>query len=362
MGEPMIAKILGRTFLIGFTLLLTIVFVEIASRYALPHWAPVSGDRYFWDYDETLGWSHPPNRAGVFAYQDFSVEVQINSAGLRDFEYPLERVPGKSRILLLGDSTTWGFGVEQDETFGSLLEQLRPDWEVINAGVSGYGTDQEFLYYKSKGAAYKPDVVLLSFSGNDPENSFHPVQYWHNKPVFRLNGESLELTNVPVPPESLTQKLANYIAQNTYFLRTASHMFLQYRNGAGKANSFQVGSQEDASAPGEEAADSEAEQPDPLKLAKEDLVIRIILELDQEVRANGARLVVVGSSIGGSPSKDLFKDPRFVAADIPFHSLKGSFRGATEPVTFEHDPHWTAHGHTLVANSIEQFLIEQGVF
>ena len=362
MGEPMIAKILGRTFLIGFTLLLTIVFVEIASRYALPHWAPVSGDRYFWDYDETLGWSHPPNRAGVFAYQDFSVDVQINSAGLRDFEYPLERVPGKSRILLLGDSTTWGFGVEQDETFGSLLEQLRPDWEVINAGVSGYGTDQEFLYYKSKGAAYKPDVVLLSFSGNDPENSFYPVQYWHNKPVFRLNGESLELTNVPVPPESLTQKIANYIAQNTYFLRTASHMFLQYRNSAGKANSFQVGSQEDASAPGEEAADSEAEQPDPLKLAKEDLVIRIILELDQEVRANGARLVVVGSSIGGSPSKDLFKDPRFVAAGIPFHSLKGSFRGATEPVTFEHDPHWTAHGHTLVANSIEQFLIEQGVF
>lgn len=355
----MITKVLGRLGLIGFTLVITVVLVEVASRFVFPQWAPVGGDRAYWQYDETLGWSHRPNQRGRFEFEDFSADVAINSAGLRDEEHPLERVPGKKRMLLLGDSATWGFGVEQRETYGEILERRHPDWEVINAGVSGYGTDQEYLYYKTKGAAYQPDVVLVLFSGNDPENNFHSVQYWHNKPLFRVEGEGIQLTNVPVPTASFSQMLANYVAKNTYFLRTTAHMFAQMSRGNPKSEVF--AEQRNDGGPSHEARPADVPA-DPLTVAKDELALRILLALDEAVVENGARLVIVGSTLGGPPRNLVFADPRFVGSRIPYRSLTGAFKGAKEPARFEHDPHWTPHGHTIVADKVEQFLIELGIF
>jgi lysophospholipase L1-like esterase len=358
----MIAKALGRLALFGFSLALSVLTIEIASRFLFLQWAPIGGDRIFWDYDETLGWSHRPGQRGRFEYEDFSVEVAINSVGLRDTEYSLKRVPGKKRMLLLGDSLTWGFGVEQNESFGEVLEQRHPDWEIINGGVSGYGTDQEYLYYTTQGAAYKPDVVLTLFSGNDPENSFHPVQYWHNKPVFRPSGDGIELTNVPVPQETLAQRLANYIAKNTYFLRTASHMIAQIMRDSSKAQVFDAETQGGPSAHSRDSAASAATPSDPLTIAKDDLVVRILLALNDATRENGAQLIVIASTVGGPASNSVFIDPRFVEAEIPYLSLTSSFEGAVHPFHFEHDSHWTPYGHSLVADSIERFLIGLGVF
>ena len=355
----MIGKMLGRTALVGLTLAVALFAVECTSRFAFPQWAPVGGDRAYWEYDETLGWAHRPNQAGRFEFEDFSADVLINSAGLRDEERPLERIPGKKRMLLLGDSATWGFGVEQHETYGEILERRHPDWEVINAGVSGYGTDQEYLYYTTKGSAYQPDLVLVLFSGNDPENNFHSVQYWHNKPLFQVEGDGIRLTNVPVPTASLKQNLANYIARNTYFLRTAAHMIGQMSRENPAPEVFaerreEAGSSQDS---------SPAEPPmSPLTVAKDDLALRILLALNEAVEENGAKLVIVASTLGGPPRNLVFSDPRFVESEIPYYSLTGSFKGASEPIRFEHDPHWTPYGHTIVADKIEQFLVESGIF
>ena len=350
---------LGRLSLFGFTLLISLLFVEFASRFLFPQWAPVSGDRAYWDYDETLGWRHRPNQNGRFEFQDFSVEVATNSEGLRDNEHPLTRVPGKKRILLLGDSATWGFGVEQWETFGELLEQRRPDWEVINAGVSGYGTDQEYLYYKTRGFAYEPDIVVMVFSGNDPENNFHPVQYWHNKPLFRIEGEGIQLTNVPVPTASLTQKLANYVAKNTYFFRTAAHMLGQMSRGNPEPPAPAEAKKGTGLA---SEGDTTEVSKDPLAGAKEDLTLAILFALDEAVRKNGAEFVIVSSALGGPGPNRLFSDPRFLESKIPQRSLTDALKGSSKPVSFEHDPHWTPHGHSLVADEMEQFLIELGFF
>jgi hypothetical protein len=62
---------------------------------------------------------------------------------------------------LLGDSFAMGDGVERGELFADVLENLLPKTEVVNLGVSGYGTDQELLTYLRRGRQYRPDVVLL---------------------------------------------------------------------------------------------------------------------------------------------------------------------------------------------------------
>ncbi len=116
--------------------------------------------------DPNLGFVHAPNTAAFL----MGVEVRINSQGLRDREYPLAKSAGVYRVLMLGDSTTLGWGVKAEETAAKVLErELGPRFEVINAGVGNYGTVQEFTYYKTRGRLFHPDLVILQYFINDPE-------------------------------------------------------------------------------------------------------------------------------------------------------------------------------------------------
>lgn len=97
-----------------------------------------------------------------------------NSHGFRDKERRFERRSNVPRIVALGDSLTYGAGVQYDETFVALLEgglQVRfPGAEVINLGVPGWELPQEFHLLKDYGVRFQPDLVLLNlFVGNDIE-------------------------------------------------------------------------------------------------------------------------------------------------------------------------------------------------
>jgi len=111
-----------------------------------------------------------PNYRGWFA----GVRVETNSLGLRDSrEYRLEKPRGTFRILVLGDSVTFGHGSVYEHTYPYLAEQLlkqwRPDvrWEVWNAAEPGYNTGQELAQLYEVGPAYNPDLVIVGFYGND---------------------------------------------------------------------------------------------------------------------------------------------------------------------------------------------------
>jgi GDSL-like Lipase/Acylhydrolase family len=120
-----------------------------------------------------LRFVHAPN-AHAFL---MGVDVNINSKGLRDYEYSFAKPPRTYRIVMLGDSITFGWGVPLEATIPKLLEhelnQCRRStvekFEVINAGIGNYNTVQEVAYYESIGKAFKPDLVILMFFINDPE-------------------------------------------------------------------------------------------------------------------------------------------------------------------------------------------------
>lgn len=102
-----------------------------------------------------------PNAKALATTSDFSVIYQINSLGYRDQEYPLAKPPGKTRILVFGDSFTFGEGVPYGERFTDLLEENIPDIEVINFGVPGAGIDENYAIYRQVGAHFDPDYVVL---------------------------------------------------------------------------------------------------------------------------------------------------------------------------------------------------------
>jgi len=171
---------------------------------------PLSFNEFrFYQYDSVLGWKNKPRERGWLTTKEGKFWVEINSFGLRDKEISLSK--RKKRILVLGDSFTWGYGVNQGETFSDELEKLFENKvEVINAGVTGYGTDQEFLYLVNEGYKFKPDIVLLVFAFNDLAwDNQAIIAYSYPKPHFIANNNKLILTNVPVP------KKKNWIKRNS---------------------------------------------------------------------------------------------------------------------------------------------------
>jgi hypothetical protein len=118
------------------------------------------------------------NYSGWFA----GVPVHTNSLGLRDDrEYALPKTPATFRILVLGDSVTFGHGSVAEHSYPRLLEGLlrawRPeiDWQVWNAAVPGYNTSQELAQLLELGPITRPDLVVVGFYDNDIMDNFEVV-------------------------------------------------------------------------------------------------------------------------------------------------------------------------------------------
>jgi hypothetical protein len=125
--------------------------------------------------------------------------LNSNSSGIRGAtEHDYARQADMRRIVVLGDSFTFGEEVSDRETYCHFLDELLPDSEVLNLGVHGYGHDPMLLYLREEGVRYRPDVVIVAFVSADIyRNIMGFTDYW--KPRFVLRGEELVLTRTPVP-------------------------------------------------------------------------------------------------------------------------------------------------------------------
>jgi lysophospholipase L1-like esterase len=101
--------------------------------------------------------------------------VVINEAGFRGPSHPHEKPPGTTRIVGLGDSVMFGWGVGEGEDYLSVLvsrlnaSQGAGAWDAVNTAVPGYNTVMEVETLKKKGLAYAPDVVVVGYCVNDLE-------------------------------------------------------------------------------------------------------------------------------------------------------------------------------------------------
>lgn len=118
--------------------------------------------------DSELSWINKISAEVDVRGPDFSFEVHTNSLGLRGPELK----PETQRILLLGDSYTFGYGVDDDETFAARLQHILkhegPDgWEVVNGGVSGFGAMQSHIFARRIWDDIEPRIVIYTHCGND---------------------------------------------------------------------------------------------------------------------------------------------------------------------------------------------------
>ena len=176
----MIRRLVPPLAMIALSVVIFAAIAEIGLRVAFYHSKDFSME--MWKYavqlkrpvpNPQLSFAHIPNGHAFL----MGVDVKINSQGLRDYEYPLAKAPGTYRIMLLGDSTTFGWGLRLEDTAAKVLERQLNEagaapgrkFEVINAGVGNYDTVQEVTYYETRGRAFHPDLVILVYFINDPE-------------------------------------------------------------------------------------------------------------------------------------------------------------------------------------------------
>jgi len=349
--------------------------VERLSRREVP--APSDNPWTFYQYDPVLGWRPRSGVEGFFQIPDSRTRVRTSEQGLRDVEHAYAKGE-RLRILALGDSFTWGYGVEEGERFTDRLQlSLGDGVEVIDAAVTGYGTDQELLYLAMEGVKYAPDVVLLCFGTEDILNNHNAVQYTYPKPYFEIKHGALRLRNVPVPPrespwhqryglppdaESLeTQPMWQASADGDAvrlgkslrrFLRRhfATYRFLRDRVWTGLHPQPSEGQPSDAAAVLE----------DPLTEA-------LLLRVRQVADTIGAELVVVmipyrEDATQGQESPAWRGATAFLEREgFHFVDLSPAFLEAADPraLFLRIDPHWSPLGHEVAAAALADQLRRQ---
>ena len=176
------------------SLLVTLLAAELVLRVA---WVPPSTlSTQQTGRHPVYVWALRPGISGRHVNNEFDYAFRHTRQGLRGTEIlTADRDTARSRrILMLGDSFTYGVGSGEDEHFAHLLQQSMPDVQLINAGVSGYSQRQQLAVLNQLGPVLQPDLVVLNFFWNDLEENVK-----HAEPAWRRAADgSVERTDVQV--------------------------------------------------------------------------------------------------------------------------------------------------------------------
>jgi len=339
-----------------------------------------------------LGWDLPPGARARIRQAEFDVEMEVNARGLRGPDRGHEKPAGVKRVLLLGDSFTEGYTVVESHTARAVLERLLNQaacgrFEVLNAGVAGYGTDQELLYFRERGHRYAPDQVVLFFFGNDLSDNVSR----RKKPFFELVEGRLTLRNTPVPPPGDGKLIRGPVAgppQPGAWRGSAALELLGRRTAAGNPGLHRLLSRLGLVRPllphvatlrwlsvyGPESPQTEQMW---------HRTTALLAKLREEVEARGAQLVVFyvpgrfevnDRDWRRTLSRWQLQGPEW-QQDRVFTRLqaecgsrgirvvdpRGAFRRAersSSPAYLRQDPHWTTAGNTIAARQLADFLVE----
>ncbi len=209
-----------------------------------------------------------------------------NSQGFRnyvDFEYV--KPENTVRILSLGDSHTQGYEVRQEHTFSAVLANYLTRHgmasEVINTGVSGFGTAEQLVLLENEGVRYQPDFVVLGFYANDFEDNIKAG-------LFRLdeNGE-LQVNRLEHVPGVRVQNLV-YSIPGTQWLSENSYFYSLLFN-----TTWEVFKRRLAESSAEAIVEYAVPKQDAYSAYEQDLAIALLKRIYEVSRQHGAKLIVI---------------------------------------------------------------------
>ncbi len=189
----------NKTAFLSLTLLLVSIFIgliisELFVSYFHPQELKIFADRKgeLTKEHAVLGWINTHNISTTLLWENgYFIQINQNNLGFRSEEDIREKT--KKRILLLGDSFIHGDGLDSNETLDYFLhKELGANYDIINAGVSGYSTLQEYLLLKEIYGQVKPDLLITEIFVNDFKDNIFPKLTGKQKPIFS-GGSNLDI-------------------------------------------------------------------------------------------------------------------------------------------------------------------------
>lgn len=297
-----------------FSLTLCFIGAEIIIRTKVKYNLRVDERNVLYRYDKELGWFPKDNLVSQYC-GSHSISIKHNQLGFRDKEHG-QKI--KKRIAFIGDSFVYGFDVEQDERFTDKLQKELPNWDVLNLGVNGYGTDQEYLLVQKYFDHFQPDIIFLVVCYNDRADNTSNQRYGgYYKPYFKFKNDSLIQYGTPVP------KSLNYYHKNYPIIY--SSRLIQYVTNFSK----------------------------PEKIIINDPTITLLNEFHEYVVSKGAQLIV--GFIDHPDNSDLSTSISQNINNFPLLSLTNTYRYPS------YGRHWTPDGHNVVKERILSYLINEGI-
>jgi hypothetical protein len=380
-------RLLGNLMLLLFAVLLCLVVAELVVR-AIPSPSDAVVRKEgrtkvrFNPYrpDGSLSYAIRPDWETIQESEEYSVRVTTNSLGLRGASVPTQKPPGAYRILVVGDSFAFGYGVEDWESFPARLEtelrQRRPDVEVLNAGVPGWSADTYLVYLRERGFALDPDLVILAISENDVGDLAWsrltlgedrlPVRVESTLRMIDHRGRMRYLDGGPLATPDFDFPGSDWLADHSELFH-----LLRFRVAktwiAIRLKSAERNQRRQAGTPptGSIASLSEAEILRGLQTGNV-FRLRYHRHLIEAIRRTCAerdvalRLLVVASphypEKGGDHDRAIHEDCR---RDPTCMDSADLFTGASAPETyFPIDGHWTPDGNARVADALSAWLLD----
>jgi lysophospholipase L1-like esterase len=357
----MLVTVLFRGALLLGSVLLTLAVGELGLRmvdpfpYISPREINKTEHGNLTEYHPRLGWRGVPGGRTRFTTENTRTWLQHNAMGFRDIEAQA-RSPDKPAVVFLGDSFTWGYEVEFDEMFVSLLRERHKDFELFNLAHRGYGTDQALMTLRGWSSKRRLHRVVLMFSENDVADNNSKWRYDKSKPRFELREGTLTLTNVPVPKVPTWHSRKRLRAPSppgpdwieAWILR--SHLLRDV-----ELRIRQVGSPL-----GRQRGPFGVPDCDRLDL---EVTRALLAEIRAEAEGRGATLVTFGI-----PSKgELYQGDEHLPYQrclealcrelgIEYHDLAPALKASWFRTYFRYGGHWTPRGHSVVADAIGDVL------
>jgi lysophospholipase L1-like esterase len=345
-------RIVGALVMLGVAGLVGLLIAEVGLRLFWPQVFPVHPPGMY--SESPWGTSLTPGFNGRLQRTDFDSPFTVNALGFRGAALRA-KTDRTLRVVALGDSQTFGFGVTDDSTFSVQLEGLLGasfpdhDVQVVNTGTPGYGTYNQLELLRARWDTLRPDIVLLQFL---PVNDFEENRDAAAQRAPEVRDGLLTSANAPDAPSRISW------ASRLEGAKRRSHLLHLVSETAGSVVMRMGLSGNLAGIWGEDFSEADSVQTDRL--------LRDVAEFAQE---RGARVLFLYSS----GKHDLLGDytpPRSRAvlesaatqAGAAWLDLNEGMRARPNPkqYSFVQDGHWSAQGHRAVAEIVAERLAALG--
>jgi lysophospholipase L1-like esterase len=333
---------------------------------------------------------HVPGFDGWVKTREFTSRVTINQQGLRGPERAYAKPAGARRIMVLGDSFTEAVQVPERESAVSRLEAAlnargTGRYEVLNAGVGGWGTGQQLVYLREEGYRYQPDlVVVLLYLGNDIFDNSYVLQGRPKNPhepyfTFRDDGTFEPMEFRTRKPEDVNPVVGALRERSLLWNVFETGVLVKLDEGEDdeelRANRFNLNKMVI------HATKSSDRQDDAWKVTL--TLLQRVRQLGDERGFKTAVVIAPAAfQVYDADWQDLLTENKLKAADwspdlpnavlaanagmvgAPMLDLLPALHEASasqERLYYPYDKHWTAAGQAVAAREIERFLTERGL-